>query len=169
MRNFEVLPNRSYSARVSGMIKKGPEQVWEFWNLVFNSIYRVIETNDASHINKMVLAALAVGRFKSFSRVVPGLVFFAFDKKARLFQGKIQKNKRDKLTAIGDSGLPVWHELLVQYIEQEQAESEKAAPKDYSMDDEILRLVTKAKRNGKRDATIIKHVERIVGEVAAAA
>ena len=159
MNNFTLLSNKSFAAQVAGMIKTGPQQVWQFYNLLFNAVTRTVETSDTSHVNKMVAASLAVGRFNSFSRVMPGIVFFAFDKSARVFHGKIQTGKRAKLTAIGETGQAVWVELLKQYIEQEQALSEKAAPKDWSMEDAILSLVKKAEAKGYKVTEIVRAVE----------
>jgi hypothetical protein len=163
------MSNRSFGSRIAGMVKAGENQVFDFWNLVYNAVLRTAETNDASHINKMIPAALAVGRFRTFTKVVPGLIFFAFAKDARIFGGKLQRSKFNELTAKGESDLPVWHERLIAYIALEQDDSAKAAPSDYSLEARVLTLVKGAHKHGKRDSTIYKTLERVIAAEKAAA
>lgn len=159
---FAQMSAGSYTNSVLGLIKKGPEQVEYFKQLCANAIARTIETNDVIHINRMVEAAVACGRYRTFARVVPGLVPFAYDKAERVFSGKRQPGKYDKLVALDENGSHHFENLLVEYFEKEDVFGKQTPPKDWSLDDlnaAVLRLVKTAHRKGFNDNQIEQAVE----------
>lgn len=164
MVRFERMSNRSFSASVTGLIKSGPEQIAHFKKLCANAICRVLETNDVTHINRMVEASLACGRFRTFSRVVPSLVPFAWSSSDRVFSGKQQKNKYQKLMAEHTfSDGQVGHKfeaLLVEYFEKEDVFGKSAPAKSWDLEEAVLRLVKKAQKEGKSFAAVNQAVEK---------
>lgn len=161
---FNRLSNRSFSAQVNGLIKTGPQQIEHFKTLCANAIARTIETNDTTHINRMVEASLACGRYRTFARVVPGLVPFAWSGQDRVFSGKQQKGKYAKLMAehTFDDG-SVGHKfeaLLIEYFEKEDVFGKSTPNKSWDLDEAVLRLVKTAKKNGKSFAAVNAAVEK---------
>lgn len=170
MVRFERMTNRSFSASVTGLIKSGPEQIEHFKKLTANAIVRVLETNDVTHINRMVEAALACGRYRTFARVVPGLIPFAWSGEDRVFSGKRQQGKFKKLTAPSTKteGALVFEDLLVEYFEKEDAFGKSTPTKSWDLDEAVLRLVKTARKNGKSMAAINKAIEKAERKVATA-
>jgi hypothetical protein len=170
MVRFERMSNRSFSASVTGLIKSGPEQIAHFKKLCANAICRVLETNDVTHINRMVEASLACGRYRTFARVVPGLIPFAFDKSERVFHGKRQSGKYTKLTAPSENteGALVFEDLLVEYFEKEDTFGQSTPAKAWDLDEAVLRLVKTATKKGKSMAAINKAIEKAERKVASA-
>lgn len=162
MVRFDKLSNRSYAAQVNGLIKTGPQQIEQFKTLCANAICRVLETNDVTHINRMVEAAVACGRYRTFARVVPGLVPFAFDKSERVFHGKRQNGKFNKMMADSDKteGAKVFEDLLVEYFEKEDVFGKTTPAKSWDLDEAVLRLVKTAQKKGKSFAAINKAIEK---------
>jgi hypothetical protein len=164
MKTFNMLTNRQFAAQVNGLIKSGPQQVWHFWNLAFNAISRTNDTKDVSHVNKMVAAARAVGRYRAFMAVATGLVCFPADKQAGIFSGKLQKGKWSALNrpSVEDdpASAKIWEVKLREYVEQEQNLDKTARKVDWSMERAVLTLVRKAEKEGKTVRQIIAEVER---------
>lgn len=167
---FERMSNRSFSASVTGLIKSGPEQIEHFKKLCANAVVRVFETNDVTHINRMVEASLACGRYRTFARVVPGLIPFAFDKSERVFHGKRQNGKYNKYMADSEvtEGAKVFEDLLVEYFEKEDAFGKSTPAKSWDLDEAVLRLIKTARKNGKSMAAINKAIEKAERKVATA-
>lgn len=165
---FKNLSNRSFSAQVAGLIKTGPQQLEQFKTLCANAIIRTIETNDVTHVNRMVEASLACGRFRTFSRVVPGLVPFKWDTSDRAFSGKRQNGKYTKLTAVDDNGVAAFERLLVEYFEKEDVFGKSASTKTWDLDEAVLRLVKTAQKKGKSFDAIEKAVKNAERKVASA-
>ncbi len=157
---FTNLTNRQFSAQVTGLIKSGPKQLEAFKTLCANAIVRTIETNDVTHVNRMVEAALACGRFRTFARVVPGLVPFAWSGQDRAFSGKRQKGKYAKLTKVEDNGAMCFENLLVQYFEKEDAFAKTEPAKSWDLDTAMLRLVKTALKKGKTTAQLEAALEK---------
>lgn len=166
LNRFEQLSNRSFASQVTGLIKSGPKQLEQFKTLCANAIVRTLETNDVTHVNRMVQAAVAVGRFRTFARVVPGLVPFAFDKSERTFGGKRQNGKYQKLCALADDGNYVFENLLVEYFEKEDVFGKTAPAKSWDLDEAVLRLVKKAIKEGKSVTAINEAVEKAEHKIA---
>jgi len=167
---FDRLSNRSFSSQVLGLIKTGPQQLDHFKTLCANAIARTIETNDTTHINRMVEASLACGRYRTFARVVPSLVPFAWSGTDRVFSGKQQKGKYAKLMAdhTFEDGT-VGHKfeaLLVEYFEKEDVFGKSTPAKSWDLDEAVLRLVKTAQKNGKSFAAINKAVEKAESKLA---
>lgn len=164
LRVFRKMNAQSYTQSVLGLIKTGPEQLEHFKTLCANAIARTIETNDVIHINRMVEASLACGRFRTFSRVVPSLVPFAWSSSDRVFSGKQQKNKYQKLMAEHTfSDGQVGHKfeaLLVEYFEKEDVFGKSAPAKSWDLEEAVLRLVKKAQKEGKSFAAVNQAVEK---------
>lgn len=165
---FANLTNRSFSAQVSGLIKSGPKQIEQFKILCANAIARTIETNDITHVNRMVTAALACGRYRTFARVVPGCVPFKWSGKDRAFSGKRQKGSYKKLMAVDSNGSYHFENLLVEYFGKEDTFGKTTPAKQWDMDEAVLRLVKKARSEGKSFAALNKAVEKAEIEIAAA-
>ena len=164
---FENLSNRSFAGKVRGLIQTGPEQIKLFQTLCANAVIRTIETNDTSHVNKMVEAALACGRYRTFARVIPGVVPFAWDKAERVFSGKRQKGKYVKLMQEDDNGALHFENLLVEYFGKEGEFAKQTPAKSWDLDKAVLALVRRAHKNGKSQTAIINAVERAEKELAA--
>jgi hypothetical protein len=168
---FARLSNRSYSSQVLGLIKRGPQQIEEFKTLCANAVARTIETNDTTHINRMVEASLACGRYRTFARVVPGLVPFAFDKTERVFSGKRQQGKYAQLMADhtfedGTVGRK-FEALLVEYFEKENTFAKTTPNKSWDLQEAVLRLVKLAQKNGKSFDEVNAAVKQAERELAA--
>jgi hydroxymethylpyrimidine pyrophosphatase-like HAD family hydrolase len=170
MVRFERMSNRSFSASVTGLIKSGPEQIAHFKKLTANAIVRVLETNDVTHINRMVEAALACGRYRTFARVVPGLIPFAYDKSERVFSGKRQNGKYNKLMKDSEitEGAKVFEDLLVEYFEKEDTFSQSTPSSSWDLEQAMLRLVKTATKKGKSVTQIEEALRVAEKEVVAA-
>lgn len=151
MKLFAIMTNRSFAATLSAWTgSKGRDIRNMFWQLVANGIVRTYETNDVSHVNKLVAMAVNTGQLRRFERLASGLIPFAYDKGERLFGGERQDGK---YKAMSDT----WEQLLFDAIETEN--DSNAKPKaTYDFDKALAAFVKTANKNEYNNDRIVAAV-----------
>jgi hypothetical protein len=147
--NFATLTASQYTNRTKYYKTKGEQEVKQFWDWVANGYARYLETGDISHLNNMVAGALAVQRYRAFTRVTKALSCHKFDKDTKQFTGKIDKDKKESLCKADiDAGCEVWEVKLAEYIGKEDDHQNDTPKKDWSAEAAIVQLITKAGKEG---------------------
>lgn len=167
MNHFPVLADKTFNATTTKYTKNGHKQVEEYQNWVANGFARYLATGDISHLNNMVAGSLALGRYRTFVRVTKSLACHKFDAKSKQFVGKIDGDKRDKLTEVEpDSGLEQWEFKMRDYFTKEEEHAEKAPAKDWSVESAVAQLIKQA---GKHEIDNKELVEEFSRQIKAAA
>ena len=148
MNHFPVLSDINYNERTGAYVKNGHKQVEDYQNWVANGFGRYLATGDISHLNNMVAGSLALGRYRTLVRVTKSLACHKFDSKNKKYIGKIDAEKRDKLTKIHpDSGLEQWEFSMKEFFEKEGEHAEKAPAKDWSVESAVAQLIKQATKH----------------------
>lgn len=151
MKLFERMTNRSFAATLSAWSgSKGRDIRNMFWQLVANGIVRTYETNDVSHVNKLVAMAVNTGQLRRFERLASGLIPFAYDKGEREFSGKRQDGKYNEMAS-------TWEQLLFEAIETEN-DSNAKAKSPYDFDKALAAFVKRANKHEISNDAVVEAV-----------
>lgn len=153
---FQRMTNRSFAATLSAWTgSKGLSIRNMFWQLVANGIVRTYETNDVSHVNKLVAMAINTGQLRRFERLAASLIPFAYDKGERLFGGKRQNGKFKQLA-------DTWERLLFDAIATEN-DSNNKAKSEYDFDKALASFIKRANKHEYDNSEILSAVGKYVG------
>ena len=163
MQIFKLMSNRSFAATLAAWTgDKGRNIRDMFWQLVANGIVRTYDTNDVSHVNKLVAMAVNTGQLRRFERLAAKLVPFAYDSGARLFGGKRQDGKYKAMSE-------TWEQLLSDAILTEN-DSNNKAKSAYNFDKALASFVKRANKhdfdNSEIQSAVVTYLS--VGEAKAA-
>ncbi len=148
---FERMTNRSFAATLAAWAgAKGRSLRNMFWQLVANGIVRCYETNDVSHVNKLVAMATNTGQLRRFERLAVSLIPFAYDKGERKFAGKRQDGK---FNAMADT----WEQLLFDAIQGEN-DSNAKAKSPYDFDKALAAFMKTAAKNEYNNDRVVAAV-----------
>ncbi len=157
---FNIISNRSLSARINGIINTAEARLENYWNVLFNCVNRCYEHNDVSWVNKGLEAARAEGRYRATVAILKEVVPFKFSQ-AEGFHGKRSIGRHNKL-------VDKYAEVLMALITQQKEADTKAKEKksEYDFYKALENFLKKAHKNDVSDAEVIEAIRELQKQAA---
>lgn len=157
---FKTLDAKAFNTAVKFFAsEKRAELVARFRDYCANVAARCYEYGDVKHANKLACAAELCGYGASFRRCVVPNIPFAYDKQAKIFDGKKQIGKFNRLTELNAEGIPHWEADMKARFD---GESTPKQTKPFVLDTRAAALVKAALKNGATVADIKKSVSEAI-------
>jgi hypothetical protein len=140
---------------------KRKELVIKFQDYCANVAARCYAYGDVKHANKLAYAAELCGFGPTFRRCVVPNIPFAYNKEAKLFDGKMQNGKFNKLSELNADGYPNWEADMRHRFD---TENEPKAAKDVDYGKRLASAVKAAVKHGMSAADIKKLVSEEISK-----